>query len=63
MRGEEAAATRKPGCNNTNTRLSFVKVRQCHFKSALKGLEIPDKPFIHDVKLQCRNGNCKLVRY
>jgi len=52
MRGEEAAATRKPGSHDNNTRLSFVKVRQCHFKSALKGLEIPDKPFIHDVKLQ-----------
>ena len=63
MRGEEVAATRKPGGHNANARLSFVKVRQCHFKSALKGLEIPDKPFIHDVKLQSRYGNCKLVRY
>jgi len=63
MRGEEAAAIRIPGCNSLNTRLSFVKVRQCHFKSALKGLEIPDKPFIHDVKLQRRYGSCKPVRY
>jgi hypothetical protein len=52
MRGEEAAATRRPGHHDNNTRLSLVKVRQCHFKSALKGLEIPDKPFIHDFKLQ-----------
>ena len=59
MRVDEAAGADPEGADRTyaSTRLSFVTtiVRRCFFiKSALEALEMPGKPFLHDVNRAAR---------